>query len=913
MSADRSEHVEPAHDLLRVTPRKLDMFFEPTAVAVVGASIHPGSVGHTLAVNLLRNREQRQVFLVNPTRDRILDQTCYPRVVDVPAKIDVAVIAVPAKAVPDVIADCLAAGVRGAIVISAGFREIGAEGILLEERVRDLLRGGAMRVIGPNCLGVMSPIHHFNATFAADMARPGNIALVSQSGAILTAVLDWSLGENVGFSHIVSIGSMLNVDWGDLIDYLGDDPSTRAILLYMESIGNARAFLSAAREVALRKPIIVIKAGRSEQAAQAAASHTGTLVGSDQVLDAAFRRAGVLRVRHISALFEMAEVLAKQALPQGPNLAIITNAGGPGVLAADALIEGGGSLSTLSDKTIAALDKVLPAHWSKANPIDVLGDATPDRFGDAAKILLEAPECHGLLAIVTPQAMTDPTQIALRLAEYGRGTRKPIIAAWMGGERVKQGIELLNQSGIPTLPYPDGAARMFRYMWRRSDDLRALYETPVLAADGEFHVSHAQVAKALDGILATGRCILTEIESKQLLVANGIPTVDTRLATTRDEALEQAREIGYPVVLKLHSTTITHKARVGGVRLNLSSDQNVLDAFSEIGTAVERAAGPGNFHGVTVQPMVNLQGYELIFGSSVDAQLGPVILFGAGGSMVEVFRDQSLGLPPLTSTLARRIMERTKIYSVLRSGQGTTVDLAALEQLFVRFASLVVEYPRIREIDINPILVQPQGCLALDARVVLHPAGVLDADLPRPAIRPFPRKYVSRFTNRQGREFLVRPIRPEDETLLAKFHQTLSDRTVYARYAQLLSLSKRTLHDRLARLCFIDYDRQMALVAIDPTTPDANLVAVVRLIKFHEVNSAEFAIVISDAYQRQGLGSYLMNRLVEIGHDEHLDKIIGYIQPTNVAMLALCRRMGFRITDDSYIRVAVLDLPRDAS
>ncbi|MBL9122672.1 MAG: bifunctional acetate--CoA ligase family protein/GNAT family N-acetyltransferase [Planctomycetaceae bacterium] len=904
MSDAARSSVDPAHDVLQRTTRSLDVFFQPARVAIVGASDRTASVGATLVANLQAGAN-REVFLVNPARATVAGQRCFPRIADIPAPIDLAVIAVPAPRVPSVIDDCLAAGVPGAIVISAGFREAGPAGVALEAEIRSRLRGTDLRLIGPNCLGVMSPAQGLNATFATDLPRPGNLALVSQSGAILTAILDWSREENVGFSQVVSIGSMLDLGWGELIDYLGDDPATKTILLYMESIGDARSFLSAAREVAWRKPLIVIKAGRSQPAARAAASHTGALVGSDEALDAAFRRAGVLRVRHISALFELAEVLAKQPLPAGPRLTILTNAGGPGVLATDLLVESGGKLAELSESTVAKLGAELPDHWSRANPVDVLGDADPHRYAAAAKILLAAPETDGLLAILTPQAMTDPAATARSLADQVRGSSKPVIASWMGGARVRPGIEILNAAGVPTLPYPDGAARMFRYMWQHHENLRGLYETPELTAANEARPAHERAAELLAGPRAAGRTLLTEIEAKEFLAAHGIPTVATKLARTAAEAVTVADEFGYPVVLKLHSTILTHKARVGGVKLHLGTAAAVTEAFAKIQQGATEAAGAEAFAGVAVQPMIERRGCEVILGSSIDAQLGPIVLFGAGGGNVEVFRDSALGLPPLTSTLARRLLERTRIDAAL---QADPAGRRALEHLLVRFSSLVVEYPRIREIDINPVLVSPAGCLALDARIVLQPESLRDDELPRPAIRPYPRQYVGAYRSRDGREFEVRPIRPEDEPLLARFHETLSERTVYARYAQVLSLGRRTVHDRLARLCFIDYDRQMALVVLDESRGEPRLAAVGRLIQLRDRRTAEFAIVVADDYQRHGLGSHLLERLVQIGRDERLETIVGYIQATNRGMLAICQRLGFRSDGDAQMRQVTLDL-----
>lgn len=905
----QSTTVDPAHDVLRRRPSSLDVFVRPKNVAVVGASEKLGSVGRMLVANLVGSSFGGRVFPVNPARTTVLGLDCYPRLADVPAAVDLAIIAVPAPVVAGVIEECLTAGVQGAIIVSAGFCETGQAGVALEAEISSRLCGTRLRVIGPNCLGVMSPVTGLNATFAADMARPGSVGFISQSGALLTAILDWSLQQNVGFSHVISTGSMLDVGWGDLIDFLGDDPATHSILVYMESIGNARAFLSAAREVALQKPIILIKAGRTQCAAKAAASHTGALVGSDDALDAAFRRVGVLRVQHISELFSLSDVLAKQPRPQGPKLAIITNAGGPGVLATDALVEAGGQLARLSTDTIDKLSQALPPHWSHANPVDALGDAAPDRFAHCVDVLAKAPECDGLLVILTPQAMTDPTRTAERIAEYAHLPGKPILASWMGGSRVADGVQVLNRAGIPTLPYADGAARVFQYMWRHSDNLRALYETPTVGVADETAAPGQQAVSLLNSVLQSGRSLLTEPESKQLLATYGIPTVETRIAATSADAVRQARAIGYPVVLKVYSTTITHKSDVGGVRLNLNCDQDVQCAFDGIQIAVGQTAGAEHFAGVTVQPMVKLEGYELIIGSSIDTQLGPMILFGCGGQLVEVFQDRALGLPPLTSTLARRMMERTKIYTALKGVRGrAAVNLVELEQLLVRFASLVIEQPRIREIDINPLLASDHGLLALDARVVLHPTSVLDQNLPQPVIRPYPRQYESDWTTSDDRPLHLRPIRPEDEPLLAKFHEGLSEQVVYARYAQVLPLSQRTVHERLARMCFIDYDRQMALVAIDQQATEPRIVAVARLIKLHGAAAAEFAIVIRDDYQGRGLGTELMNRLVRIARDERLNRMIGHMSATNWPMIAVCRRLGFKFTGDATTRLAVLEL-----
>jgi acetyltransferase len=730
----------------------------------------------------------------------------------------------------------------------------------------------------------------------------------------LSAILDWSHREQVGFSAIASTGSMLDVGWGDLIYYFGDDPHTKSILLYMESVGDARSFLSAAREVALTKPIIVIKAGRSEAASRAAASHTGALTGSDEVLDAAFRRSGVLRVHNIEDLFYMAEVLGRQPRPKGPRLTILTNAGGPAVLATDALVANGGELAELSPESLQRLNEFLPAHWSHNNPIDVLGDADPERYARALEIASQDPKSDGLLVILAPQGMTDPLHIAERLKPYAKEYGKPVLASWMGGNSIAGGEAALNSAGIPTFPFPDTAARAFTYMWRYTYNLRGLYETPALAENSELDdASRKQVEQIINNARNGGRVLLTELESKQLLSLYGIPTVETQVARTEDEATTLASKLGFPVVLKVFSETITHKTDVGGVKLNLQDEAAVRSAYRAIQSSVAEKAGANRFSGVTVQPMVKLDGYELILGSSIDPQFGPVILFGSGGQLVEVYRDRALALPPLNTTLAQRLMEQTKIFTALKGVRGRkTVNMAALEQLLVRFSQLVLEQRSIAEIDINPLLVSSERLLALDARVVLHlPAVVLD-DLPKPAIRPYPLQYVARWTMRDGNQVTIRPIRPEDEPLMVKLHETLSDQSVYLRYFFCLSLSRRIAHERLLKICFGDYDREMALVAelTDPVTGERRIIAVGRLSKLHVRNEAEVAVLVSDRYQKHGLGQELLRRVVEVARDEKLSQVSAEMLTDNVAMQIVMKRLGFRVRtgeDMTSVR-AYLDL-----
>jgi acetyltransferase len=881
----------------------ISTMFAPKSVALIGASEKPDSVGRALMENLQSFRDR--FFPINPNHPTLLGQKTFSTIRDVPEDVDLAVIATPAATVPGIVAECAAAGVKGAVVISAGFKECGLAGAELEKQI--LERRGKMRIIGPNCVGVMLPHIGLNATFAKPLALPGNIGFISQSGALCTAILDWSRSTQLGFSAFISIGSMADVDWGDLIDHLGDDPHTRSILLYMESVGDARSFLSAAREVALTKPIIAIKVGRTGAAAKAAASHTGALTGSDDVLDAAFRRVGVLRVDTIEELFGLAELLGKQPRPAGPHLAIVTNGGGPGALATDALIECGGKLAELSGKTFGELNKLLPPHWSRGNPVDILGDASPETYARAVEIVSRDENNDGLLVILSPQAVTEPTQTAERLRAFAKLKVKPVLASWLGGVGVRPGAEILDRAGIPTFEYPDAAARAFCAMWRYSHNLDALYETPQLTATAEIDRSHAE--QIINRARKAQRTLLTEIESKQLLTAYGILTVETKIAKTEEEAVEFAKKIGGAVVLKIYSETITHKSDVGGVKLNLRGAAAVRRAYREIARAVAGVVDPGaaindrgynKFLGVTVQPMIAHDGYELILGSSIDPQFGPVLLFGTGGYFVEVFKDRALGLPPLNRTLARRLMERTHIYSALKKkfrGRGP-IDLAALEELLVRFSQLVIEQRRIKEIDINPLLVSPKQIVALDARVVLHDPQTREADLPKSPIRPYPTDYV---TTRKlgGVEVTIRPIRPEDEPLMVKFHKTLSDRSVHLRYFGLVSLERRIMHERLRRVCFIDYDREIALVA-DLKNRDGThqILGVGRLIKEHGTNEAEFAVLISDPWQGKGFGSELLELLVQVGRKERLRRITGHIAPENTTMKSVSEQVGFSLHFD---------------
>jgi len=890
---------DPSLNFLYRRHRQLDHIFQPKKVALVGATENPGSVGLTLMQNLMGTSFDGEVIPINPKRPTVLGVKAYPDLKSAPPDIELVVIVTPAKAVPQIISDCADLKIPAAIIISAGFREVGEAGIELERQILMHARRGHMRIIGPNCLGVMNPNMGLNATFAAGMAHKGNIAFISQSGALCTAVLDWSLREKVGFSSFVSIGTMADVGWGDLINYFGSDPWTKSILIYMESIGDARSFLSAARSAALVKPIILIKAGRTAESAKAAASHTGALAGSDDVFTAALERVGVLRVDTIADLFAMAGALGKQPRPKGPNLTIVTNAGGPGVISTDALIQQGGKLTELTQSTIDELNLLLPPQWSHNNPIDVLGDANADKYVKSVEIAAKDPKSDGILVILTPQDMTDSTGTAKQLTTVSHKD-KPLLTSWMGADHVKEGNSILTQAGIPTFEYPDLACKTFALMWKYTSQLESIYELPALKPMGKEDLTRQ---KKVDAIFALARkenrTLLDEYESKKILEAYNIPTVPTEVAHDAAEAGKIAEKMGYPIVLKLYSRTITHKTDVGGVKLNLANAEAVKKAYEEIHASVIKLASVADFQGVTVQPMMKLQeGYELILGSSLDNEFGPVMLFGSGGQLVEVYKDRALAIPPLTSTLARRMMEKTKIYEALKGVRGRkAIDIDALQELLVQFSTLIVEQPWIKECDINPLLASPNQLIALDARIILHDPDT--KEFPKTAIRPYPTQYVENWKSKDGAPLTLRPIRPEDEHLLFKFHEDLSQETVRQRYLKITHYKERVAHDRLTRICCNDYDREIALVAESNTH---EIVGIARLTKVPGTKDATFAMIVKDSWQHKGIGGKLMQKILEVAKVEQIDLLAASMLPENFQMQKLLTALGFSIKqEDQYL------------
>jgi len=877
----------------------LDPFFQPETVAVIGASATPNSVGQMIMRNLTRSDFNGVVYPVNPRRRAVYGMHCFSSLSEIPEPVDLAVIVTPAATVPGVIRECVAHGVQAAIIISAGFAEIGEQGRALEAEIQELIRG-RMRVIGPNCLGVIRPRSMFNASFANGTPASGSVALLSQSGAICTSILDWARSRNIGFSSFVSVGSMLDVDFADLIDYLADDPHTKSILLYIESIRNVRRFLSAARAVARSKPVIVVKAGRHEAGARAAASHTGAIAGRDAVFDTAFRRVGILRVATISELFNMAEILAMQPPPRGGSLAIITNAGGPGVMATDALMLAGGRLAELSAATREALNAALPASWSHGNPIDILGDAGPERFSRAVEVCAADSNVDGVLVLLTPQAMTDPSETARQLVRFAR-LGKPLLTSWMGGPDVREGRAILNMASIPTFDSPEDAIQSFLNMVQYRRNLDLLYETPAAVPEDE-HPDHESVLRVIAKARAEQRTLLTEVEAKSVLSAYQIPVTPTVTASTPEQAVLAANSSGYPVVLKLLSSSITHKTDVGGVQLGLRDEAEVRQAFERILTNLEERGLAAEFEGVTVQPMLPTGGYELIVGSSLDPLFGPVVLFGAGGVLVEILNDNALALPPLTRTLARRLLERTKIYEALKGARGRRpAPIADLELLLVRFSRLVADVADIAEIEINPLIVYGQKIVAVDARATLVPAGSAREGTSRLAIHPYPNQYTAELTLRDGSQVTIRAIRPEDEPLIVELHARHSDRTLWMRF---FSLVRTLSRESLIRFCQLDYDRELALVA-ESVDPDGrrHLVGVSRYHATGNSGSAEFAVVVTDDWQGKGLGRQLLERLITAARERGVRQLSGQVLRENQGMLRLVQAVGFEIgeTDDPAI------------
>ncbi|MGP8050433.1 MAG: GNAT family N-acetyltransferase [Desulfobaccales bacterium] len=868
----------------------LDCFFKPESVAVIGASEKEGSVGSVLVQNLVQGGFPGGIFPVNRNYPQIHGITAYADITALPAPADLAIIAVPIKEVPEIIKKCGRAGMRAAIIVSTGGRETGPPGMLIEAAIqREAVKAG-VRYLGPNSMGLLCPPARLNASLAPHMPRPGSLAFISQSGALCLSTLGWSEQKNIGFSHFISVGSMTDLDFGDLIDFLGNEEKARAIILYMEGLTQHRRFMSAARSVSRIKPIIVVKAGRSRAGARAAASHTGALVGEDAAYNAAFRRAGIIRVDTVGQLFDCAEALGKLKLPAGGGLAIITNAGGPGVMAVDALDRWGMEPAALEPETLAKLEEILPPYWSRGNPVDILGDASPERYQQVVRLALKAPGIAGLVIILSPQSLTDPSGVARALAPELQGQARPVFAVWMGGKEVAEGVQLLNEAGIPTFETPEKAVDTFMEMYFYSRHLDLLQETPPQMAQ-DLNINPQMARTYIDQCLERQATILTELESKAILSAYGIPMNRTVAAASGPEAVSAARDLGFPVTLKINSPDITHKAEVGGVRLHIHNESEVMAAFREITEEARTQRPEARILGVTVQEQEKRPDCELLIGCKHDPDFGPLILFGAGGGLTEVLQDVMVDLPPLNLLLARRMIEKTRVAKMLRGYRNLPpANLDRLSEILVRVSQLVTDFPEISELDINPLSVIGGRFIGVDARMVLAPIAV-----PAPRhliIAPYPNQYERHWMMRDGTPVLLRPIKPEDESLVSTFYGKCSEETIYFRYFRHI---KKWTHEMLIRFTQNDYDRELGMMAIgQPPGPEVML-GVSRLVMEVNRETAEFAVIVADQFQGKGLGPKLVEEVIGIAKENQIKLLWGEVLSSNKTMLDMVKRLGFTL------------------
>jgi len=871
----------------------LDKLFRPASIAVIGASERPGRIGTALLHNLVQGDFKGQIYPINPKYNRIMGLPTYPSISRVDGNIDLAIVAVPIEQTPEIISECAAKGVSTAIIISAGGKEIGASGRVVEERIHKAA-AGRVRILGPNCLGVMAPGFKLNASFSAGMPIVGNLAFASQSGGVCTAILDLSFKEEIGFSHFISIGSMLDVDFGDILDYLGRDPAAKSILLYIEQLSNIRKFMSAARAVSRIKPIIVIKAGSSQAGALAAASHTGALAGEDAVYDAAFKRAGVIRVHNIEELFDCAELMAKQPRPAGPRMAVITNGGGPGVMAVDAMARYGLEAAPLSAATLKALDEILPPHWSHSNPVDLLGDANAERYAQAVSILHREQDLHGMMLILAPQAIADPLEVAQGLVHQLKGLSYPVVAVWMGGRDIAAGAQFLNQAGIATYTTPERAVLALTYMVQHTRNLSMSMEIPP-RLEHRLHFDRKRVQAIIDTIDLTADRFLTEFQTKEILQHYSIPVNATIRADSAEAAVTAAKKMGWPVALKILSPDISHKTDADGVHLDLRSPAEVHTAFERIMIGARNYNQQARIDGVTVQPYLAQPDYELLMGIKQDPAFGPIIVFGIGGIFTEVLCDRALGLPPLNRLLIKRLIEETKVFKLLHGYRNRpAADMAAIEEMLLLLSQLAVDFPEIAELDINPVVVKNGKPIAVDARILLRSA-------PKPSplhlvISPYPAQYELCSTSKSGQRLLIRPIQPEDAELFVELFKTLSPTSVYFRFFRHMKVLSPEM---LAMLTQVDYDRHMALVAIDELSKPERMLGVARVIADPDGTQTEFSIMVGDPWQGQGVGAQLLLNLLKVAKQQGVEKVWGTVLPENTQMQRLGKKFGFGIKYNS--------------
>jgi len=889
-----------------MTVRNLEHLFAPGSVALVGAGAQPGSVGRKITDNLLRGGFTGPVWLVNPRGGRIAGETVYRRIEDLPEAPELAVVATPPATVAGVIEELAAKGTRAVVVITAGIDRRTRQAIL------DASRPTCLRIVGPNSLGVWVPRLGLDASFGHIKPQPGPLAFLSQSGALASAVLDWAASRHIGFSAVVSMGDMADVDVGDLLDFFAADISTRAILLYLETVPTARKFMSAARSAARAKPVVVVKAGRSSAAARAAATHTGALAGADDVADAAFRRAGLLRVHELEELFTAAETLTRVSPIHGNSLAILTNGGGAGVLAIDHLDACGGTLAPLGEQAMQRLDAVLPKTWSRANPVDIIGDATPERYRAALEILLEDSDASAIVVINCPTALISSTAAAeavIDVVEQRRldGAVPPVLCNWLGGEGTVDARRKFAAADIPSYESPADAVRGFKYLWQHTRLQESLAQVP--PSEPEISdIDSDRGRAALEAAQQEDRALLTEPESKALLAAYGIPTVPTKIAVDVEEVERIATELladTGAVVVKILSRDISHKSDVGGVRLGLASAAEAAAAAADMLANIPRAMPDARLEGVTVQPMIRRpRAHELIVGLSEDPLFGPTILFGAGGTSAEVVKDRAVGLPPLDAKLARDLIEETRIYRLMRGYRDRpAADLDAIVETLMRVSQLVIDIPALRELDINPLLADEAGVIALDARVLIAPQDVDEhGPNPRLTIRPYPSRWEAWRETLHGQRVFLRPIRPSDERLYGEFFDNLSPEDIRFRF---LAPKRQFSHRMIARFTQIDYARAMAFVALDESGD--RLLGVARLIADPDYTEAEYAIIVRSDLKGRGLGWVLMEHLIAYAEAEGLQQLYGDVLRANTGMIQMCREFGFRITanpdDPSLYRV----------
>ena len=887
--------------------KTLDKIFRPKRIALIGVSNNPDSVAGIALKNLVGGGFQGVVYPINPKYEAVMGISCYPDIKSVPKTPDLAVIATSGHRVPQLIKECGEAGVLGIIIMSAGFKESGEEGRKLEEQVKaEVAKWDGMRVIGPNCLGIIVPGFKMNVSFAADMPKKGNVAFISQSGALCTSALDWAIEQNIGFSYFVSIGNTMDVGFGDLIDYFGQDPNTKSIVLYVESITFAREFMTAARAFARKKPIIVYKAGRFPESAAAAASHTGAMASEDNIYDAVFERAGIARVYDIGDIFNFTDLISRRNIPKGSKLAIVTNAGGPGVMATDMLISKGGGLTLLSDETMKKLDEVLPPFWSHGNPVDVIGDAPPERFAKATEIVLEDEKVDAVLVILTPQAMTEPTKTAEAIAKISEHHSKPILAAWMGGQTMQEGRKVFLEKGISVYPTPEDAIRAFMTLAQYSKNLDILFETP-RDIPVEFKMDRNKVRKAFSAEHFGKETILSEEVSKTLIDAYGINTTKPVIARSALQAADIANKMGYPVVIKIHSPDISHKSDMGGVALNIKDENTVWMTYKNMTESIKQKMPEATIEGVTVQPMFNAKdAIELILGIKKDPIFGTSIMIGMGGTAAELFMDKSLGFPPLNETLALRMIKNLKIYPLLRGYRGSEPKaIDKLIEIMIRMSYLAADYPEIAELDINPLLLTSNEAVALDARIVLDrdAVGKKLPEFSHLLLHPYPEKLVKKSKLNDGTRITLRPIKPEDEPLWLDLLSSCSKESIYSRFRYNFHFDS---HEVATQFCYIDYDRELAIVAEIEEKGEKKLIGVGRLIADPDITSAEYAILITDAYQKKELGTILTSYCVDIMEKSpKIKKLFAETTKDNKAMVSVFKKLGFEVVYNSDNTVSV--------